>query len=75
MDSPFEMRLKMLEMAKNYLDRQYEIATSSYMTMLRQAQDSGTAMTKEFLNSVPKMYDFSKIGELAEQFNAFVSKK
>jgi len=75
METPFEMRLKMLEMAKNYLDRQYEILTASYMTMLRQAADSGHAMTKEFLNAAPKMYDTSEIMALADKFNVFVSKK
>lgn len=62
-------------MAKDYLDRQFEIGSAAYMTMLRQAQDTNKALNKEFLDSVPKMYDTSAIMDLADKFNVFVSKK
>lgn len=75
MNTPYDLRVKMLEMAKDYLDRQFEIGSAAYMTMLRQAQDTNKALNKEFLDSVPKMYDTSAIMDLADKFNVFVSKK
>lgn len=73
--TPYELRLDMLKMAKEYCERQYEIATASYMTMVREAQNTGNKLTREILDTVPKMYDPTAIMELADKFNSFVSKK
>ncbi len=73
--TPYELRLDMVKLAKEYLERQYEIAVASYMTMLREAQNTGNKITRELLDLSPKLYDPNAIMELAEKFNSFVSKK
>jgi len=73
--TPYELRLEMVKLAKEYLERQYEVATAAYMTMLREAQNTGNKLAKEVLDTVPKLYDTNTIMELAEKFNTFVSKK
>lgn len=72
--SPYEMRLQMLNMAKDYLDRQYETATAATM----EAWKANLEFAKKVNNVVPepvlpKMYTMDEITKLAEQFNAFVS--
>ena len=70
-NTAFDLRLKMVEMAKDYLDRQYEIATAAYTQSMSEAQKLG----KAFAASMPKMYDPTEILKIAEQFNTFVSRK
>lgn len=71
--TPYELRLEMVKLAKDYLERQYEIATASYMTMIRETQSMGNQITREMLDMAPKIYDTSAIMDLAEKFNGFVS--
>lgn len=75
--SPFELRMRMLEMAKEYLDTQYSIAHDAVMASWQTSVDYAIRHGKEApkMPEMPKMYDIASIAKYAENFNAFVSEK
>jgi hypothetical protein len=68
--NPFEIRSDMLQLAKNYLDRQYELNVHMADQMFKQG-----VKTYEDIQEVYKMYSIEDIIEKAEQMYSFVSKK
>lgn len=72
--SPYELRLEMIQMAKDYLDRQHETMVASVMG----AWKANLEFAKK-LNSMveppklPTMYTMDDVFKMAEQFNSFVS--
>ena len=75
--SPFELRMQMLEMAKEYLDQQYtytrEAILQSWHDSIEYAEKVKGVMP--IMPEMPKMYDISEIAKMAETFNDFVSNK
>ena len=75
--TPYELRLEMLKMAKDYFETQLNIAreaaTQSWQASVSLAQDIQKTGIPEF--KMPPMYTVEDITKMAEQFNAFVSGK
>lgn len=73
--SPFEIRTRMLELASEYLQQQYnanvDFAKNSFLEMVRM----GTATQTEWQKYAPKMYDFNEVLKKAQELYGFVSKR
>ena len=72
--NPFEIRFDILAMAKEMLDKQYDMAQENYQTMLKQTKDS--AKTMEDMNKyIPQMYQPQEVMAKAEELYKFITKK
>jgi adenosine deaminase len=72
--NPFEIRFDILAMAKEMLDKQYDMAQENYQTMLKQTKDS--AKTMEDMNKyIPNMYQPQEVMAKAEELYKFITKK
>lgn len=73
--NPFEIRLDMLQMAKDMLDAQY----STYQTMawdaFTRAVETNKDLYKDVSKYVPKMYTPEEVIAQAEKFQQFINKK
>ncbi len=70
--TPFEIRTELLHIAKDYLDKQYEVhlelCRAAHMELIK----SSIVAQNELEKVLPQLYDFSKIEELATKLNSFV---
>lgn len=64
--NPFEIRTEVLAMAKDYMDKQYQLN-------LEMAQKMNEAVAESY--SAPTMYTTEELMEKAKEFYSFVSKK
>lgn len=73
--NPFELRLEMLKMAKDYLDNQLTITRDAAMQSWHASVSFAEKMNQELpkMPELPKMYGIEEITKMAEQFNDFVS--
>lgn len=73
--SPFEIRTRMLELATDYLQQQYnsnmDFAKETFLEMVK----AGEAAQKDWEKYAPKMYDFTDIIKKAQELYGFVSKR
>lgn len=68
--NPFEIRADMLSMAKEYMDKQYELNVSFAKDMLEQ----GKQTTEEFQKAI-QPYSVEELMKKAQELYSFVSKK
>lgn len=68
--NPFEIRTEMLQLAKNYMDQQYQMNVE----FAQRALDTGKK-TLEEVQEVYKMYSMEELMEKAREMYSFVSKK
>jgi len=73
--TPFELRFDTLAMAKEMLDRQYEMAQAKFYEAIEQAKSQSKDVTELFEKYTPKMYQPSEIMEKAEELYKFIVKK
>ena len=73
--TPFELRFDVLKMAKELMDKQYEIANQQYWTMIENAKEQSKDVQEVFEKYTPKMYQPSEIMSKAEELYKFVTKK
>jgi pyruvate/2-oxoacid:ferredoxin oxidoreductase alpha subunit len=73
--NPFELRFDTLAMAKDLLDRQYDMAQAQMYEMISQARDTNKDITEVIEKYTPKMYQPQEIMEKAEELYKFVTKK
>lgn len=76
--TPFELRLAMLQMAKDYLDRQSDIARDATRANWENVVNFARDMKFEAPIApidMTKTYSIDDIVEMANKFNAFVSGK
>ena len=73
--NPFELRFDTLAMAKEMLDRQYDMAQTQMFEMLEQARTQQKDLQEVFEKYTPKMYQPQEIMEKAEELYKFVTKK
>lgn len=73
--NPFELRFDTLAMAKDLLDRQYDMAQAQMYEMIAQARDTNKDITDVIEKYTPKMYQPKEIMEKAEELYKFVTKK
>jgi hypothetical protein len=68
--NPFEIRADMLAMAKDYMDKQYELNVSFAKDMLAQ----GKQTAEEFQKAI-QPYSVEELMKKAQELYSFVSKK
>jgi hypothetical protein len=68
--NPFEIRADMLAMAKDYMDKQYELNVSFAKDMLAQGKQ-----TAEEFQKVIQPYSVEELMKKAQELYSFVSKK
>ena len=68
--NPFEIRTEMLAMAKDYLDKQWEM---NYMFVERMFEEG--KKTAEEMQEAMKPYSMEELTEKAKELYSFVSKK
>lgn len=73
--NPFELRFDTLAMAKEMLDRQYDMAMNQFFTVVEQYKEQSKDVTEVFDKYTPKMYQPSEIMEKAEELYKFINKK
>jgi F420-0:gamma-glutamyl ligase-like protein len=73
--NPFELRFDTLAMAKELLDRTYEMQMTQMFEAIEQAKKQSKDVTEVFEQYTPKMYQPSEIMEKAEELYKFVTKK
>jgi len=73
--NPFEIRAQMLEMAKEYLEKQQEINTAFAKQVFDQLVINGQKVQADWKEYAPKMYDFSEVVEKAKELYGFVNAK
>ncbi len=73
--NPFEIRAEMLQMAKDYMDRQYEINLSFAQQGFQMALESGKVAHTDWKSFAPKQYAMEDLMKKAQEFYGFVSKK
>lgn len=73
--NPFEIRFDVLTMAKELMDRQYEMAQQQYWTMVENAKEQSKDVTDIIEKYTPKMYQPSEVMEKAEELYKFIVKK
>jgi hypothetical protein len=73
--SPFEIRTRMLELATEYLQHQYEAAEKLATSTFGELVEAGVAVQSEWIKYAPKMYEFPEIIKKAQELYGFVSKR
>jgi hypothetical protein len=77
--NPFEIRLELLKMAKEMMDRQYEEASAAYSTtvytMAEKWNEDVNVLLDKTKEMAPVMYSPTEIMEKAQELYSFVSKK
>ena len=73
--NPFELRFDTLALAKDMLDRQYDMAQTQMFEMLEQARTQQKDLQEVFEKYTPKMYQPQEIMDKAEELYKFVTKK
>jgi len=73
--NPFEIRTQMLEMAKEYLEKQHEINTEFAKRTFDQLVVSGQKIQSDWQEYAPKMYQFEDVLEHAKKLYGFVNAK
>jgi hypothetical protein len=68
--NPFEIRAEMLHMAKDYMDRQWEMNVSFTQQMFEQGKKTAEDMSKGL-----EPYPMKDLMAKAQEFYGFVSKK
>lgn len=73
--NPFELRFDTLAMAKEMLDKTYELQQAQMFEAIEQAKRQSKDITEIFEKYTPKMYQPQEIMEKAEELYKFVTKK
>lgn len=75
----FEIRLEVLKMAKEMMDRQYEEVSNAYWTSIHTMADKWNKSIEELVEQTqsmkPTMYTPAEMMEKAQELYGFVSKK
>ena len=73
--NPFELRFDTLAMAKELLDRQYDMAMQQCFAAVEQYREENKDVMEAYKKYTPKMYQPSEIMEKAEELYQFINKK
>ena len=71
--NPFEIRTDLLSMAKDYMDRQQDIAMKLSLDAMDRMIESGKATAEVLEQLKPKMYSIDELKQVAEQMYSFVA--
>ncbi len=73
--NPFEIRTEILTMAKEYMDRQYEISFQFAHQAFIESVNAGKVAVDAWSQYVPKMYTIKELMEKAQELYGFVNTK
>ena len=73
--NPFEIRLELLKMAKEMMDRQYDQNVALAQQAFAEFKTAGKTAEDFLKEHTPKMYDPQEIMKKATELYGFVSKK
>ena len=73
--TPYEIRLDLLSMAKDMLDKQYEIASGMAWQAFEKAAEENKDMYKNYEQYIPKMFRPDEIISQAEKLQEFINRK
>ena len=70
--NPFEIRTDVLSMAKDYMDRQQDIAAEYAQHAFNAALSSGKVTASTWQEYLPKMYSIDELTKKAQEMYSFV---
>jgi hypothetical protein len=73
--TPYEIRLDLLTMAKDMLDKQYEAASNMAWKAFEKAAEDNKDMYKSFDQYIPKMFRPDEVISQAEKLQEFINRK
>ena len=73
--NPFEIRAEILAMAKEYLDKQYEINVQFANRVFDEAVKAGQIAVADWVQYAPKMYTIDDLMKKAQELYGFVNTK
>jgi methionine synthase II (cobalamin-independent) len=73
--TPYEIRLDLLTMAKDMLDKQYEAASNMAWKAFEKASEDNKDMYKSFDQYIPKMFHPDEVISQAEKLQEFINRK
>jgi hypothetical protein len=71
--NPFEIRTQLLEMAKQYLEKQHEINTQFAKQAFEELVKQGQKVESDYKEYMPKMYTFDEVLNQAQKLYGFVA--
>jgi len=71
--NPFELRTEILQMAKDYAEKQYQINSEFAAKAFEEAKAAGKATMESWKEFAPVMYSIDDIMKHAEKLYSFVS--
>lgn len=73
--TPFEVRADLLAMAKEYMDRQYEINVQFAQRAFDEAVNLGKVTAESWKDYVPAQYTLDELTKKAQELYGFVTTK
>lgn len=73
--TPFEVRADLLAMAKEYMDRQYEINVQFAQQAFEKAVEAGKVTAESWKEYVPAQYTLDELTKKAQELYGFVTTK
>lgn len=73
--NPFEIRTRMLELAQDYLENQYEMNMEFARQAFLESIKIGANTMKDWEQFAPQKYSFDEITKKAQELYSFVQKK
>lgn len=73
--NPFEIRTELLAMAKEYLDKQYQINVEFSHRAFDEAVNAGKVAASAWAEYAPKMYSIEELTKKAQELYSFVNTK
>jgi len=73
--NPFELRFDTLAMAKDMLDKAYDVQMNTFYQNLEKAKEANKDMQEYTEKYLPKMFSPAEIIKSAQELYTFVSKK
>jgi hypothetical protein len=70
--TPFEIRAQMLEMAQEYLQKQFELNTEFAKRSFEELVKNGEKVQADYQQYMPKMYGFDEVINKAKELYGFV---
>jgi hypothetical protein len=71
--NPFEIRTQLLEMSKEYLEKQHEINTQFAKQAFEELVKQGQKVESDYKEYMPKMYTFDEVLNQAQKLYGFVA--
>ena len=73
--NPYEIRLEVLKMAKEMMDKQYEVNLKTAKETIKFMKESGQPYMGEIEQYIPEMYKPENVMEKAQELYQFITNK